>query len=138
MNAIIPTETVENERKAVITLGDEEYELILTTRATKVIAKRYGGLENLGEQLMNSEHFEEAIDEIVWLITLLANQSVAIYNLWHKDKPKPALTEEVVELLTTPYDLADYKDAILECMYKGAKRNVKSEDDNTSKNTQDE
>ena len=137
MNAIIPKTEVSTDRKAVITLGNTQYELILTTRATKIIAKKYGGLEHLGEELMGAEHFEDAIDEIVWLITLLANQSIAIYNLWHKDEPKETLTEEEVELLTTPFDLANYKDAIMECMYKGTKRNVESED-NTSKNTQDE
>lgn len=137
MNAIIPKTEVSTDRKAAIKLAGEEYELILTTRATKVIAKKYGGLEHLGEELMGAEHFEDAIDEIVWLITLLANQSIAIYNLWHKDEPKQVLTEEEVELLTTPFDLANYKDAIMECMYKGTKRYVESED-NSSKNTQDE
>lgn len=137
MKAIIPKTQVEDDRKAVITLAGKEYELILTTRATKVIAKRYGGLENLGDKLMDAEHFEEAIDEIVWLITLLANQSIAIYNLWHKEDTKPSLTEEEVELLTTPFDLAAYKEAIMECMYRGTKRNVDSED-STSKNQEGE
>ena len=45
------------------------------------IRDRYGGLENLGEKLMKSENFEMAIGEIVWLITLLANQSILVYNL---------------------------------------------------------
>lgn len=58
------------ERSAAIKIGDKEYELVLTTRATKAIAGRYGGLENLGEKLMKSENFEMALDEIVWLITL--------------------------------------------------------------------
>ena len=38
-----------NERSAKISIGGSEYELILTTKATKEIAKRYGGLEDLGE-----------------------------------------------------------------------------------------
>ena len=62
---------MDNERTAVITIGEEEYTLLLTTKATKEIAGRYGGLENLGEKLMKSENFEMAIGEIVWLITLL-------------------------------------------------------------------
>ena len=45
---------MDNERTAVITIGDEEYTLLLTTKATKEIAGRYGGLENLGEKLMKS------------------------------------------------------------------------------------
>lgn len=125
---------MDNERTAVINIGDEEYTLLLTTKATKEIAGRYGGLENLGEKLMKSENFEMAIGEIVWLITLLANQSILIHNLKDKEHPKELLTEDVVELLTTPLDLAGYKTAITEALYKGTKRNVESEKD--AKNAQ--
>lgn len=119
---------MDMERSANITIGGEEYELILTTRATKEIAGRYGGLENLGEKLMKSENFEMAIGEIVWLITLMANQSILIHNIKNKDRQRDLLTEEIVELLTSPLDLADYKSAITEALYKGTKRNVVSED----------
>lgn len=122
------------ERSAKILVGDEEYTLLLTTRATKEIAGRYGGLENLGDKLMKSENFEMAIGEIVWLITLLANQSILVHNLKHKDDPRELLTEEMVELLTSPLDLAAYKSAITEALYKGTKRNIESEAD--SKNVQ--
>ena len=118
-----------DERKSVINVGGEDYELLLTTRATKEIAGRYGGLENLGDHLMKSENFEMAIDEIVWLITLLANQSIQIHNLRHNDSPRELLTVDVVELLTTPADLASYKTAITEALQKGTKRNIVSEDD---------
>ena len=121
------------ERSTSILIGGEEHTLILTTKATKEIAGRYGGLENLGDKLMKSENFEMAIGEIVWLITLLANQSILIHNLKHKDSPKELLTEEEVELLTTPMDLAGYKAAITEALYKGTKRNIESEPD--TKNT---
>ena len=117
------------ERSAKILVGDEEYTLLLTTRATKEIAGRYGGLENLGDKLMKSENFEMAIGEIVWLITLLANQSILVHNLKHKDDPSELLTEEMVELLTSPLDLAAYKSAITEALYKGTKRNIESEAD---------
>ena len=127
---------MKNERTAEIKIGGKDYELILTTRATKEIARRYGGLENLGEKLMKSENFEMALDEIVWLITLLANQSILIHNLKNKDAPQELLTEEDVELLTSPLDLAAYKNAITEAMFKGTKRNVESESENGAKNTQ--
>ena len=118
-----------DERKAAINVGGEDYELLLTTKATKEIAGRYGGLENLGDHLMKSENFEMAIGEIVWLISLLANQSILVHNLKHKDSPKELLTEEMVELLTVPADLATYKSAIMEALLKGTKRNVESEAD---------
>lgn len=120
---------MDNERSAVIEIGGEQHELLLTTKATKEIAGRYGGLENLGDKLMKSENFEMAIGEIVWLITLLANQTILVFNLKHKDDPKPLLTEDEVELLTSPLDLAGYKVAITEALYKGTKRNIESESD---------
>lgn len=121
------------DRGSIIKIGENEYELLLTTRATKEIAKRYGGLENLGDRLMKSENFEMALDEIIWLITLLANQSVMIYNLKNPNSKKPLLCEDEVELLTSPFDLAEYKNAIMDSMQKGTKRNIESEQ--TSKNT---
>ncbi len=118
-----------DERSSKITIGGAEYEMLLTTKATKEIAGRYGGLSNLGEKLMKSENFEMALDEIVWLITLLANQSVLVHNLKNPVKKRELLTEETVELLTSPFELADYKNAIMDAMYKGTKRHVESEDE---------
>ncbi|MCL1951730.1 MAG: hypothetical protein FWF60_02760 [Oscillospiraceae bacterium] len=123
-----------DERSAVIKIGGQDYELLLSTRATKVIAKRYGGLEQLGDKLLKAENFELALDEFIFIITLLANQPIAIYNLWHQENPKPYLTEEMVELLTTPLDLASYKNAITEAMMRGTARNVVSADDGDTKN----
>ena len=104
---------MNNDRSSIINIGGEEYELLLTTRATKEIAGRYGGLENLGDRLMSSDNFEEALGEIIWLITLLANQSILIE----------------VEILTTPHDLTEYKSAITEALFKGTQRNIESEND---------
>jgi len=124
---------MDNERSAKITIGGVEYEMLLTTKATKEIAKRYGGLSNLGDKLMKSKNFEMALDEVVWLITLLANQSVLVHNLQNPGTKRDLLTEDAVELLTSPVELADYKNSIMEAMFKGTKRNVESEED-SSKN----
>jgi hypothetical protein len=124
---------MDTDRTANIKIGGIEYGLILTTKATKEIAKRYGGLSNLGDKLMKNENFEMALDEVVWLLTLLANQSILIHNLQNADK-KPLLTEETVELLTSPLELAAYKNAIMEAMLQGTKRNVESEETASAKN----
>ena len=123
----LKVDEVSEERSTTINIGGADFKLILTTKATKAIAGRYGGLENLGAKLMKTENFEMALDEIVWLITLLANQSILIHNIRNKDEKKELLTEEEVELLTTPFDLAEYKNAIMASMMKGTKRNVESE-----------
>ena len=59
-----------------ISINGESYGLLLNTKATKDIAKRYGGLEKLGDKLLQSENFEMAIDEVIWLIVELANQYI--------------------------------------------------------------
>ena len=127
----IKLDEAAEERSTSIDIGGTQFKMILTTKATKEIAKRYGGLENLGDKLMKTENFEVALEEVVWLITLLANQSILIHNIRNKDDKKDLLTEDEVELLTTPFDLANYKNAIMASMMKGTKRNVESE---TSKN----
>lgn len=118
-----------DNRTAKIMISDMEYELLLTTKATKEIAGRYGGLENLGEKLMKGENFEQAIEEIVWLITLLVNQPILIHNLRNPDNKKALLTQDEMELLTNPADLSGYKTAIMEALNKGIKRHVESEAD---------
>ena len=117
-----------DERSAVVNIGGDDYEMILTTKATKVIAKRYGGLESLGDKLLNGENFEQSLDEIIFLITLLVNQSILIHNLKNKASPRDLLTEDEVELLTSPLELASYKSSITECMFRGTARHIESED----------
>lgn len=116
------------DRSATIKIGDKEYELLLTTKATKEIAKKYGGLEKLGDKLLQNKDYENAIGEIVWLIVTLANQPILIHNFKNPNDKKDLLTEDEVEILTTPTDLANFKDAITEALYKGVKRNVESEE----------
>lgn len=118
---------MDQDRSAMIKIGGTHHQLILTTKATKEIAKRYGGLEKLGDKLMKAENFELALDEIIWLITLLANQSILRENYLQGEK-KPLLTEEAVDLMTTPFELSAYKDAIMEAMYSGTKRYIQSEE----------
>lgn len=119
---------MDSDRSSIIKVGNQEYELILTTKATKQIASRYGGLENLGDKLMKSENFEMALSEIIWILALLANQSILIHNFKNPKDKKELLTEEALELLTTPSQLAEYKEAIVEAMTKGTNRNIKSEE----------
>lgn len=127
-----------DDRSAVITLGGEDYELILTTRATKEIAKRYGGLDEMGEKLLSTDDVGATLDEIVWLLVTLANQSRMIHNLKNPKNQVKLVTAEEIELLTSPADFIDYKDAIMTAMQRGTQRNVLSEDDDTPKNAQGE
>lgn len=120
------TKNKKADSDAVVVIGGQTYELILTTRATREIAARYGGLENLGEALETSEDFAHTLGEVIWLITLLANQSVAIHNLQHPDDRKDELSVEAVELLTVPADLADYRGAIAAALQHGTRRAIET------------
>jgi hypothetical protein len=115
-----------DERSVTIQLCDKSYDLLLTLYATKKIAKRFGGLENLGSKLVGAD-FEKSIEDIVWLITLLANQSVMIYNLKNKQSPQELLTEEEVEMFSSPADMIQYKDALMDALTLGVHREVVSE-----------
>ena len=125
---------MDNDRCSVVEIGKEKYELVLSVKATKEIAKKYGGLDNLGDKLMKPENFEAALDEVVWLITLLANQGILKNNLLNGEE-RELLTEEKVELLTLPSDLALFNTVITEAVHKGTKRYVESEEQG-SKNEQ--
>lgn len=118
-----------DERSTAVAIGGKEYEMLLTTGATKAIAARYGGLENLGNSLMKTENFEAALDEIVWLVTLLCNQPIRIHNLRHPEDRQAELTADEVELLTSPLDLAEYRTAITEALQRGTQRDVVSGED---------
>ncbi|MGV9196414.1 hypothetical protein ACTOVL_04305 [Arcanobacterium canis] len=114
-------------RSAHVTIGGRNLELVLTTRATRLIAERYGGLENLGKALEDSDDIAKSLTEVTWLIALLANQSILIHNLTHPDDKQPELTADELEILTVPGDLAGYKDAISAALVKGTKREILSD-----------
>lgn len=116
-----------DDRSASVVIDGKEYELMLSTGATRDITAKYGGLEELGEKLSKNQNLAEALDMIVWLIAKLANQPIEKYNLRHPESRKPLLTEQEIELCTTPADLSEFKDAIMTALIRGTRRDVKSE-----------
>ena len=116
---------MNGRKRTIIEVNGDPFELILTIRAIKEISLHFGSLENLVEKA-NKENFELSIDDIVWLITLLSNQSVSIYNLNHIETPKALLSEEIVELIASPTELKNYIDAISEVMKNAQGINIKN------------
>ncbi|OKL48149.1 hypothetical protein BSR28_00070 [Boudabousia liubingyangii] len=114
-------------RTATVTIAGTEYTLVLSTGATRKIAARYGGLDQLGEKLLTGEDMDQALGEIIWIVTLLANQGIQIHNFAHPDDKQELLTEDLVELLTCPADLADYREAITAALVNGTRREIVSE-----------
>jgi len=116
-----------DERTSIIKIGEKEYELILTNKATKEINNKFGGLGNIGNKLAESANVTESLDLVIWLIVLLANQAILRHNI-ESGEQKPLLKEEDVEVLTSPADLNTYTEAIMDCLVKGTNRNVKGEE----------
>lgn len=54
----------------------------------------------------------------------LANQPILIHNYKNPRDKKELLTEDEIKILTTPQDLANFKDDITEALYKGVQRNI--------------
>ena len=52
-----------------------------------------------------------------------------IHNLQNPQEKREPLTEDAVELFTSPLELSTYKDSIMDAMFKGTKREIESEDE---------
>lgn len=120
---------MDESRYAEFTLGGNTYKLMLTVRATKDIAKRYGGLDGLSEKLSTASMADQ-LDDSVWLLTLLANQGIAAENLSDGGKRVPLRCEDI-EVLMTPADFADAQAAIGEALQKGSRRYIAVETQET-------
>lgn len=119
-----------SDRSVQIMIGDQQYDLVLSTRAAMELSSRYGGLEHIGEKLMKPENLEQAFNETIWIIMTLLNQDIMLYNLRHRGEPeKPLFTEEELKLILTPVELMEFKEKIIEAYMLGMKRNVLSEED---------
>ena len=125
---------MDSERMSRITIDGVDYPLLLTTRAVKQISERYGGMQELSSKLADIEHTDLALGEVIWLICVLANQQIMIDRIKNPANVREPLTEEYVELMTTPLQLADFNSAILEAFLKGTVRNVESAAEAEGKN----
>jgi hypothetical protein len=125
---------MDNERVSHITIDGVEYPLLLSTRAVKQISERYGGLKELGEKLASIEKADIGLGEVIWLICLLANQQIMKDQIKDPANVREPLREEYVELMTTPLELADFNNAILEAFMKGTVRNIESAPEVEEKN----
>jgi hypothetical protein len=119
---------MDDSRVTYLVLGKERIPLLLTLKATREIATRYGGLEELGNKMLESMDWAGMIDEIVWLIAILANQCILIENLENKAN-KPLITPGELELKMDPYEITSYREAILAALQAGQKQHVQSEDE---------
>lgn len=118
-------ETTEFEEEVKVTLDGEEYPMIMTTYAAKQIVKKFGGLDNLGEKITGDEgNQEEMFDNACWLVALLVNQPILIYNRKHRDAEKLLFEADDIAMLTTLDELTPFMEKVGKAISRGSKRNV--------------
>ena len=92
--------------------------MILTIKATAEISARYGSVETLNEKLKHPNHPDLPLDEIIWLITLLANQAFLIDKFKTNCMMGKRVSEGEMELFVSPQNLEYYKETIAEAISK--------------------
>ena len=98
----------EPERAAVIEIGGQTYELVLTTRATKEIAARYGGLQNLGDKLMKAvrnsvgKYFNSDLD----VQNVVDTVEEKIYDFGKDEVASGLIGETILEVLADTNEMA--------------------------------
>ena len=126
-----------DDRSVIITIyGGKSYDMICTTKAAEIISEKYGSLEECFSRLMKMEKLSENASMLIWLVTLLINQGIQVRNLLHRDEtPMPLVDEEELKLLTAPADYKNYWILVAKTIKLGLRRNVQSEEDESSKNS---
>ncbi len=113
-----------DDRSAVISMGGDQYELLLTVYATKQISKKYHGLEDLSSKLMRGD---DAVNEMLWLINLLANQAISAHNFRFPGRNKSLITAEFILPFIISQNIGEYYKQINNAIGLGAERFIQSE-----------
>lgn len=97
-----------------IKIAGKAYRLVFTTAALKEVGKRYGGIEEMGEK-MDADKIA-ALDDICWLVALLANQGIMLdTGITRLDNPD-LLTADKVALMTMPREIESLSQAAIEAI----------------------
>lgn len=91
------------EKGVDVQIDGVTYSLIFTTAAMGAVGKKYGGVEEMGEAMQIDK--SNAVEDICWLIALLANQGIMLKTRNTNPNNPELLTAELVGLLTMPLEL---------------------------------
>jgi hypothetical protein len=83
--------------KNTIEIGEKEYELFFSVKATKEISKYCGGLEKIGDLLKESDENKllEKFQQIIFIVTVLVNCGIEKNNLINKENTPTFSAEEI-------------------------------------------
>ena len=102
-----------------IKLLGRDYPLHCGVNAMRQIKRRFGGVEELEEDLFNK------LDKSITLIAILANEGAKLHNFEHPDESKlPALDDDIVGSAVTIAMLGAIEGKLVTTMNEGVGRNV--------------
>lgn len=104
------------ENGSEIKIGKKTYPVVFNVVALKEIVKRYGGVEEMGEEL--EKDYAKAIDEYAWIIALLIGQGIALKN-FENNTEDTAPTSEQLQLIMKPRELINQRSAIFSVIGDG-------------------
>lgn len=108
--------------KITVELGGQEFELVLSTLATKHISEKYGGLDKMGKAITTAAGKD--LDGIMWLLAELINGGITRENVL-KGTQRPLVDANTLAAITTPGDLVQLREAIPAVIVRDTGRTVK-------------
>ena len=115
------------DRMTTAEIGGKKYKLLFSLAAAKEVCKKYGSLDKIGDNLMQGAN-EAAIESLSWILSLLIEQGRRALEL-EGDTSQPKLTAEKIESLLTLGDIPALIPTVRECITRGTKRNIHTEDE---------
>jgi hypothetical protein len=106
-----------SENGVEISIRSKAYRLVFTTAALKEIGKKYGGVEEMGAK-MDADRIA-AIDDVCWLVALLANQGIMLDTGITAPGNPDLLTADKVALLTMPWEIEGLSKAAIHAIELG-------------------
>lgn len=97
-----------------IKIAGKQYHLVFTTAALKEVSKRYGGIAEMGDKMDADK--TAAIDDICWLVALLANQGIMLSTGNTNPGNPDLLTADKIALLTMPREIELLSQAAVEAI----------------------
>ena len=107
-----------------IEIAGKSYPLNFSTKAAKVLAKRYGGLENIANAFAGRPA-DEALDELIQILVLLIDQGVA-YRRIAEGVEAQGIGPEELEVLLGVSEYGRVKDTLLAAMSTGMSREIET------------
>lgn len=114
-------------RISMIEIAGKEYPLNFSTKATKEMSARYGGLENI-TSAFSGRGASEALEELIWMLSILISQGVAYKRIVDGEEVNGISADEL-EVVIGPGDLGSLKDSLFTAMANGMGRTVEVEQD---------